>query len=128
MIEQKIDELITALNANTAALQGNAQTAAPAASPAPSQTAAPAPAAAPAAPYPPAGAAQPAAPAPTNFTPPISKEELLGELRGVIQHMNDQGAAVQQLLTGTFGVQKVSDLDPNRYVEVRDAARRLVQG
>lgn len=114
-----------------AAAPGPVVGAAPAAAypsnPTPVPAAVGAPAPAPAAPTPAPTPAPAPAPAPQPAASGgLSKEVLLQHLSGIIQQMGDGGAGMTQLLTGTFGVNRVSDLDPARYQDVLTAAQRLV--
>lgn len=152
-LEQKIDELITAINANTAALGGvsnimstpvmepvgtPAQQMAqnttqpapfPSAAPPGAFATAPAPASTPATPAP----AQPApSPAPAGAAQPaaasaggeVSRDTLYQTMTAVVQRMGDQGAGLSGLLQ-QYGVAKIGDLTPDQYAPAIAAAKQM---
>ena len=126
MLEQKLDELVTAINALVAALNAKAAhapapVAAPMVAPAPAPVAAPAPAPvavvappAPAMPAPPTFNAP--APAPVASGVPFSDQKgLVTYVMGAYQSMGPQkGAQIQQVLL-QMGCQSINEVKPEQY-------------
>ncbi len=152
MIEKKIDALIAALTANTAALtaSGTHPVSAPTAAvpnvpdhpgqplPPPTAAAAPTtPAPAPPAP-PPVTAAQAAPPAPSTPQAPAAgaptKDTVAAEMGLLIQKMGDSGAAMTAMIGTTFckigtqeGAKKIGDIDPVYYPALLVEARKTAE-
>lgn len=111
-IETKIDELIAALNANTAAVLGNAGSTA---------TAAPA-----------AEATEKAKPgrpkkdaAETPAKPKVSQEEMVAALELVKEKINLDAA--KKLITEVGGVSKRAEIPADKYEAVYEAAKKAVE-
>lgn len=112
MIEAKIDELIAALNANTAAL-GGAKAEAPAKPKKVKAEAAAEPAPAPA-----------PAPAPTPAAPTVSAKECTDILMEVANKV-ERAAAIEILKK--FGVAKISELKPEHHAEAYALAKAKLE-
>ena len=110
MIEAKIDELIAALNANTAAL-GGAKAEAPAKPKKAKPEAAPEPAPAP-------------APAPIPAAPTVTAKECTDILMEVANKV-ERAAAIEILKK--FGVAKISELKPEHHAEAYALAKAKLE-